>query len=536
MRTILVLSCCLAAVSGLPGAAAAEAPDSLALPGACAEALQLAYGFDHEAASAEFSKALETDPSCAMAHWGLALVAGPNINNPMMEEEASKLAFEESRKALALAEGVPPLERALIEALASRYQWPAPEDRHPLDVAYAAAMRGVWEAHPDDPDVGALYAESLMDVRPWDLWTADGKPQPGTDEIVSVLERVLAKHPEHRGANHFYIHTMEASPEPGRALPAADRLRRLSEPTSHLVHMPAHIDIRVGHYLDALLANERAVEIDRQSVAQGRGMGFYTLYRAHNLQFLAWAGMFLGRREESVRAIREMVKTVPDEMVAAYPDFLEGFLGAPYCVLVRFGMWDEILAEPPPPAGRPATAAFRLYARAIALSTKGETAGAAAEQQAFRDAVAAVPETATLGNNSVRTVLGVADEMIAGELAYRRGEYEESFAHLRKAIEREDGLRYDEPWGWMQPVRHALGALLLEQGRVEEAEAVYREDLRRHPENGWSLHGLAECLRRTGRDAEAAEVQKRFEAAWSHADIPLSASCFCRTGAVTAGH
>jgi len=529
MRTILLAGLLASTALAAPSPSRLEATTASAEARAkCAEGLALAYGFDHESAIEAFARAAELDPQCALAWWGQALAAGPNINNPAMEEEASKSAFEASRKALALAAKASPLERQLIEALARRYAWPAPADRKPLDRAYADAMRAAHAAYPDDPDVGALYAEALMDLRPWDLWTPDGRPQPGTEEVVAVLEAALATHPEHPGANHFYIHTMEMSPEPERALPAADRLRKAAQSTSHLVHMPAHIDMRLGHYWDAVQANERAIAIDRERVAAGKGLGFYTIYRAHNHQFLAWAAMFAGEKARAVRAIGEMVATMPDAIVDAYPDFLEGFLGSPYCVLVRFGMWDEILAAPEPPASRPATRAFRHYARGIALGTLGRLEEAAAEQQAFLAARAAVPKTATIGNNSVDAVLGVAEAMLAGELAYRRGQYDEAFALLREGVKRDDALRYDEPWGWLQPVRHALGALLLEQGRVEEAQQVYTEDLKRHPENGWALHGLAECLRRTGHPEEAAAVQARFEKAWAHADFKLEASCFCR--------
>jgi len=530
----LVVATVLSGCGGeLPAAPAADGlavtTESSEVRRLVAEGLALAYGFDHEAAIASFDQAIALDPECAMAHWGKALATGPNINNPAMEADASKSAAEESRQALALAGKATPLERALIEALVKRYAWPAPEDRKPLDRAYADAMRTVWKAHGDQPDVGALFAESLMDVRPWDLWTADGKPNPGTEELVAVLERVLTIAPQHAGANHFYIHTMEASPEPGKALDAANRLRaRGAQATSHLVHMPAHIDMRLGHYEDAAVCNEKAIEVDRANVAAGRGLGFYTIYRAHNHQFLAWASMYLGQKARSVAAIREMVATVPAEIVDAYPDFLEGYLGSPYCVLVRFGMWDEILAEKQPAANRPATTAFWRYGRAIALSTLGRTDEAAAEQKAFLAAKAAVPATALIGNNTVSDVLAVAESMIAGELAYRRGAYDEAFARLREGVARDDGLHYDEPWGWLQPVRHALGALLLEQGQVEEAEQVYRADLVHHPENGWALHGLAECLRRSDRADEAAKVQERFTRSWSHADIPLAASCYCR--------
>jgi tetratricopeptide (TPR) repeat protein len=399
-----------------------------------------------------------------------------------------------------------------------------------LDAAYAQAMREVWRRFPADAEVGALCAEALMDLHPWDLWTNQGQAKPWTPEIVEVLERVLALAPQHPLGNHLYVHAMEASNDPGRANAAADRLRTLVPGSSHLVHMPAHIDIRLGHYLEAIQANQRAIVVDQHRTEMVGAGGFYAIYRAHNYHFLAWAAMFDGASAVAMHAAREMVAGIPPELVQALPNFLDGFMAAPLHVMVRFGKWDDILDEPKPPAYEPATVAVWHYARGLAYSARNRVDEAKQELAEFERAFAAVPDDYTIGNNTSKTVLAVARPMLAGEIAYRLEKYDEAFARLREAVALDDALHYDEPWGWMQPARHALGALLLEQGRVEEAEAVYRRDLEQHPENGWSLFGLVECLRRTGRDAEADVAHARFRATWPRADVIVPGSCFCRTG------
>jgi tetratricopeptide (TPR) repeat protein len=487
-------------------------------------------GFNHEEAIRSFQSALGYDPTCAMAWFGIGLSFGPNINNPTMDEHGSQLAFDATRNALLYSEGRADVERELIEALAQRYAWPPPPDRSALDRAWADALRLVWQRHPHDADVGALFAEALLDLSPWDQWTKDGREQPRTREIVETLEAVLAESPRHVLANHAYIHALEASRHPERALASADLLRKLVPGAGHLVHMPAHIDIRLGHYEAAARANERAIEADLAYVERAGPGGFYAIYRAHNYQFLAWAEMFEGRGAAALAAAREMVRQIPTELVQGVPQFAESYLGTPYHVLVRFGRWKQILAEPEPPAWQLATRADWHYARGIALAALGRVEEATFEQVAFEGAAAKVPADYLHGNNSVAAVLAVAREMLAGELDYRRGMSESAFEHLRRAVELDDGLKYDEPWGWLMPARHPLGALLAEQGRWSEAESVYLADLEKHPENGWALFGLEECLRKQGREKEASGVRKRFERAWARADVELSGSCFCRTG------
>ena len=491
------------------------------------QGLVLYYGFNQDAAIASFARAAQLDTTCAMAWWGQAISAGPHINNPLMDEAAAERAWRATQRALALAGRASPLEQELIRAVAARYAWPNPTDRRSLDVAYADQMRKVWQVHPDDVDVGALFADAAMNLRPWDLWSPEGEPRPETPEIVATLERLLAMVPNHPMACHLYIHTMEASPTPGKALPAADVLRDRVPGAGHLMHMPAHIDIRLGHYHEAILANQKAVEVDKTWAYLG---GFYTVYRAHNYHFLAYAAMFDGQKDVAMKAARDMLEQVPLEFARAMPDFGDGFLAIPTHVMVRFGMWKEMLAEPKPPADLFVTVAFWHCGRTIALAALGRVDEATAEFAAFQKAFAAVPESRLIGNNPARTVLEVGLPMAEGELEYRRGHFDRAFELLRLAVSRDVALRYDEPWGWMMPARHSLGALLTEQKRFEEAEAVYRADLALHPDNGWALYGLAECLRLNGQADEAKAVDARFKSAWERSDVTIQASCYCGKG------
>ncbi len=497
------------------------------------QGLVLYWGFDHVEAERSFARAAELDPECAMAHWGRALSAGPNYNDPAMDEARNRAAHECLRRAQAHAGRCSAPEIALIEALSRRYAWPPPAERRSLDVAYSEALRKVWRAFPENADIGALFAESLMDLRPWDLWTKEGRPQPETPEILATLEAVLARHPDHPGANHLAVHAWEMSPTPEKALPAADRLRDLVPGAAHLLHMPAHIDLRLGHYDQAVRANQRAIESARARVARSGAGGLFAMYRAHNYHFLVYAAQFEGRSELALGNARELVAELPPEVVDEIPHVVEGFLATPLHVLIRFGRWREILREPEPPADRPGTIAYWHYARGLACSALGEIDQAAREQAAFERALEAVPEEYMIGNNKTRTVLAIGREMLAGELEYRRGRHDVAFAHLREAVRQDEALRYDEPWAWFQPAAHALGALLLEQGELVEAEQVYRHDLELHPENGWALLGLEECLRRSGRAQEADEVRSRFRESWARADVEITSSCYCRTGGVS---
>jgi tetratricopeptide (TPR) repeat protein len=492
--------------------------------------LTLAYGFAHQAAEREFRKAAEQDPQCAMAWWGVALVNGPHINFPLVPPDRAKTAWEALSKARSLAAGASPTERGLIDALGRRYAEHQPEDRRPLDEAYSGAMRELWRSNQSDADIGTLFAESMMDLRPWNLWTADGKPQPGTDEIVSTLERVLQIDPNHPGANHLFIHAIEGSPHPERSVKEADRLRDLVPGASHLVHMPAHIYARVGRWDDALGANARAIEADAAYRQANPNPGFYAMYMAHNQHFYAYAAMMTGQSAATLKAARAMTAAVPEEFLRDYGPAADGFMVFVPEALMRFGRWEEVLAEPPPRGSLPLSTALWRFTRAASLTALGRAKEASAEREAFRRAAGAVPKGWTFGNNSAADILSIASKVLDGEMAAKRDKFEESAKLLREAVAVEDRLRYDEPPDWMQPVRHTLGAVLLRAGKYAEAEKVYREDLVRYPENGWSLFGLGRALRLQKKDAEAGSVEERFARIWSRADVRLGSTCYCQPG------
>ncbi|QOJ01847.1 MAG: hypothetical protein HRU70_03205 [Phycisphaeraceae bacterium] len=492
------------------------------------QGLTWAYAFNHDEAIRSFTEAARLDPSCAMAWWGIALAHGPHINNPAMSPEASAAAWDAIQRAMALRGHASPVERALIEALATRYAEPAPDDRAPLDRAYADAMRAVWHAHRADGDVGTLFAEAMMDLRPWDLWTQAGDPNEGTPEIVATLEAVLALDPDNPGANHLYIHAMEASRSPERALHAADRLRTLVPASGHLVHMPSHIDARLGQWTKASEANEAAIRADADYRRLVPRQGFYRVYMAHNHHFLAWASMMEGRRQAALDAAREMVRSIPDESLDAAAPMFDPVMAIVYDVQKRFGMWDELLAEPGPDPRLPITGAMWRFSRGLAHAAAGDPAKARHEQRLFREAVERIPGDAFMYNNTPAAVMGIAQAMLEGEIAYAEGDPERAIQHLTHAVALEDQLRYMEPAEWIQPVRHALASVLIAQRRLADAEAVLREDLRRNPGNGWSLIGLVKCLEADpARASEAADARARLDRAWARADIRPSMPCLC---------
>jgi tetratricopeptide (TPR) repeat protein len=495
------------------------------------QGLGFLHGFNHRAAIRAFQQAAELDPECAMAHWGVALACGPHINFTAVPPPEAELAWKELGLAQKNSGNASPVERALTEALAKRYANPQPEDRSGLDRAYADAMREVWKNFPKDPDVGALFAEAMMDLRPWDQWTADGKPQPGTDEILATLDAVLKLNPNHPLANHLYIHALEASPNPERASAAADRLRNLQPGLAHNVHMPSHIDIRTGQWLKAVDTNVKAVEADqRYRKIFGPAKGFLNVYIAHNRHMLAYAAMMTGQRDLAMKHIRAMVAKMPADFLEENALQAEGFLAMPLEVMVRFGLWDEILAEPEHYSDKMwFTRAFHHAARAIAYAAKGDTASARKAQTVFIERAKLVPKEASLGNNSCEALLGVVTPMVEGEILVAEGKVDTGIEQLRAAIQKEDALKYDEPPGWLIPVRHSLGAVLMKRHRFAEAEQVYRDDLARLPENGWSLLGLTESLRKQKKNPEeVAQTQAKFEKVWAKADMPIKSSCFCQ--------
>jgi tetratricopeptide (TPR) repeat protein len=494
------------------------------------QGLAFLYGFNQDEAIRSFDRAAELDPACAMAHWGIAYANGPHINNMEVAPERSEAAWQALQRALEHSAAGSEEERVLIAALATRYAWPQPEDRAPLDAAYATAMREVWQAHPDDADIGALYAEALMNEHPWDLWENDGRARPWTAGIVSVLEQTLDLEPEHPLALHLYIHAVEASQEPQLADEAADRLRTMMPGLGHMVHMPSHIDVRRGRWEEAITANTLAMEADHRYRELSPDQDFYRLYMAHNHHMRAFAAMMVGRSELALRSVREMVDEFPAEWLEANASWADGWVAMPIEALMRFGKWEEILQEPELPEYLPLSRALRLYARGVAYAAMSKVDEARAEQAEFHEARALVPEEAIFGNNSAHDLLDVAEALLEGEILYRAGKQDEGFAALREAVRREDALSYDEPPDWIQPVRHALGAALLQSGKWSEAEEVFRTDLERLPGNGWSLYGLGRALRFQEKSEEANSVEAEFERVWANSDIQIASPCFCQSG------
>ncbi len=517
--------------------------------------LNWCFGFHHEEAGSCFEKALQADPNCAMAHWGVAYAAGPNYNfpwdlmDPTSKAAALARAYDAACAARALTDGVTAQERALIDALAARYPQRAPiDDQNPWNDAFADAMRLAHHAHPDDLDLRCVFAEAILNRTPWRMWDLrSGQPAPGagtleTCDLLDSAFRDLPSAMHHPGLLHLHVHLMEMSPHPEAALVSGDRLREVSPDMGHLAHMPTHIDIQCGHYRDAMHWNQKAIIADRKFYDRAGPMNFYSGYRIHNYHFAAYGAMFLGQYAPAIAAADELIETMPEAFLRIpsppMADFFEGYVSIRQHVLIRFGKWREIIAQDLP-ADRELycnTVAMMHYAKGVAHAALGEVAAAEAEQALFRAAAQRVPSTRQIHNVPCAQLLAIAEQMLEGEIAYRHGDYDAAFARLRAAIALEDDLPYDEPWGWMQPIRHALGALLLEQGRTAEAEAVYREDLglggalpraQIHPDNLWALRGLLDCLDRRGETAEAALIRQRVDFAAARADMPVPVSCFC---------
>jgi tetratricopeptide (TPR) repeat protein len=517
-----------------------------------------AYAFNHGEAVNCFEKALGIDPALAMARWGIAYAIGPNYNKAWEAfdpvDRAASLARARMELSLAADGRADAADRGLIEALTTRFTTDDPEDLDALVAghhAYADAMAELAAAYPGDMDVQALAADALVNVTAWALWdTRTGDPAPGSRviEAKGILDAGLATDAgrSHPGLLHIYLHTMEMSAHPEEALPAADLLRDLVPDAGHLQHMPTHIDVLCGDYRSSVESNLTAVRADRKFVEREGPLNYYSLYRAHDLHFVVYSAMFSGQSRIALAAADELAGQLTPALLSIesppMADWLEAFVPLRVHVLIRFGRWDELIAEPLP-ADRElycVTAAIIHYGRGVAHAAKGQLPQAHSEREAFTAAAAAVPDSRWLFNNSCADILAVAAAMLEGEIAYRDGRVDEAFEHLRRAIELADNLAYDEPWGWMQPVRHAYGALLLEQGRVEEAASVYAADLGldptlsrpcQHPGNLWSLHGYRECLQRLGRTAEAAIIGHQLELAKARADVPIAASCACRLDA-----
>jgi tetratricopeptide (TPR) repeat protein len=474
------------------------------------QGLRLTYALNHEEALNSFHTAIAHDSSCAMCWWGVANALGPNINAPM-DSSAAKPAYDAITRAAELAASVTPREQALIAAAAKRYAATPPANRAPLDSAYANAMRNVARTFPQDPDAQTLYAEALMDLSPWNYWTDRGRtPRPGTDETIQTLERTIRANPSHPGACHYYIHIVEASRDPARAVPCADRLAKLMPGAGHLVHMPSHIYMRTGRYDLVTAHNHDAVHEDERFIQDRRPTGFYPFtYYPHNYHML-WAGlMMLGKGDEALAASRKIVAVVPADVVMKVPQ-LEYFMPTPYFSLARFGRWDELLREPTPRAELKYTTGMWHYTQGLAHAAKGH---ADVAQQALDRAAAiasALPAEQPAGINSAKALLAVAQQHLSAKIAAVRGDTAAAIATLTKAIEAEDALTYDEPPAWYQPLRQELGALQLAAGQPAAAERAYREDLEYWPNTGWALKGLAQSLRAQKKNSEAAAVEKRI--------------------------
>ncbi len=486
----------------------------------------LMWGFNHDEATRSFARAAQLDPHCAACFWGVSLTVGPNYNLPFLSRERAAVAFEARRRAESEAAHASPVERALIAALARRYPDARPLDPNtalPVLTQYANAMQAVAQSFPDDLAVQTLHAESLMNLHAWKLWNPDGTPAPGTAEVLAVLEGVLARDPRHPGANHYYVHAMEASPHPERAVTAAERLRELVPGAGHLVHMPAHIFQRIGRYEDAAQANRLAARADVRYYASTRPPDYYpVMYTAHNYQFLAYSAAMEGRRAETIDAVEHSRSAVSDAMLMEMPG-TDWYVAEWYTARVRFGVWDDLLRAAEPDSRLPGLLGGWLYGRAMAQAATGHLADARELLTRLNGLARGLPADTPAGQNQLRDVLAVAAPMVEARIARAEGRPADEVAWLRKAVAAEDRISYDEPRDWFTPTRQSLGAALLRSGQPREAEAAFREDLMQNPGNGWALHGLRAALEAQGRHAEAAGVARELEAAWRHADIAVTA-------------
>ncbi|MDG1873170.1 MAG: hypothetical protein P8J27_04615 [Mariniblastus sp.] len=490
------------------------------------QALTWAFAFNHDEAIRSLMRAANQDPTCPMPWWGIAYCEGPNYNSPITPER-SKAAFYAIENAKSRIENASDVERALIEALSKRYTFPAAEDRQPLDQAYANAMGEVWKAYPQDADVGTLYAESLMMLRPWKLYTTDGEPVEDTDKIVSTLESVLKLQPDHPGANHLYVHAMEPSRSPEKALKAAHALDDLIPGSGHLLHMPSHIYVRTGLWNEAIEQNVKALDADQKYIKLSPQQGMQYMYMIHNSHMLAYAAMMSGREKEAMSAARHMWEQTPDAIITKMGSFFDRWMCSVYDVQKRFGRWDEIIAEPAPPETLPVTTAIWRAHRAIAFAAKKDFANAEIEYTKFRNARSAIPlEVLEMGGMDDR-FLEVSDLFIRGEIALQKERWTLATELLTDAATIESTLAYGEPPQWLQPIRHTLGAVYLATHQYAKAEKCYREDLEKWPNNGWSLFGLSKALKGIGKTKAADEALAKFEKHWAKADDPLTTSCKC---------
>ncbi|MEM1369903.1 MAG: hypothetical protein AAGG02_18235 [Cyanobacteria bacterium P01_H01_bin.15] len=492
------------------------------------QGLRLTYAFNHSEALRAFKEAARIDPDNAMAYWGWALVLGPNLNLPMVSEVVPQ-AYEAIQRAVAIKDNVSPRERDYIEALANRYSKDPEADRTSLDLGYARAMGELVERYPDDLDAATLYAAALMNLSPWDYWNLDGSPKENTEELLNTLQSVVERNPRHPGALHYYIHAVEAR-HPERGERYADMLGALMPGAGHLVHMPSHIYMRLGRFGDSYEANRRAVEADESYITQCHAQGIYPLnYYPHNIHFMTWSAMMQGRPNKALDAARKIIEKVPPEIASSKNTWglYETFLSQPYFVMIRFGMWEAMLAEPKPDLESFYMSGIWHYGRALADIYSDKLVDAHQELVLLSSAQEAMLESGRyIGFGSAEVLLMIAKEIVMGEIAHTEGRNLEGLAHLERAVRLEDTLRYNEPPDWYFPVRHFLGAMLLDIGRPSEAEVVYAADLRKNPENGYSLFGLKRALELQGKRDDAEAVKERWESAWAGATHELTSSRF----------
>ncbi len=488
------------------------------------QGLTLVFAFNHEEAARAFRRAAELDPQSAMPYWGIALALGPCINLDV-DPPREKAAYEAVQKAMSLAAGVTESERGYIEALARRYSVDPKIDLKKLDVDYAHAMRELSKRYPDDLDAATLYAESLMDLHPWKLWSLDGRPAEGTEEIVAVLESVLRRDPYHIGANHYYVHAVEASTHPERALASARRLETLAPAAGHLVHMPAHIYMRVGDYPAAARSNALAAEIDRVYLRDSGTMGsmYDILYYAHNLHFLAAAHCMAGRFTDAKRAADELVAHI-GPMAIRDMSMAEPYIPTPIFVLLRFHRWDEVLKLPPPDSNLAMTTAFWHFARGSAAAAKGQIGMAESERRTLEAARRETPADMEFSaySNKAQAFLDLAANILDARIATAHGDGERAIEYWKSAVRIQDRLYYGEPPEWFYPVRESLGSALLQNGQADKAEAVFRADLEQYPRNPRSLFGLLKCLEAQKKTSDAEWLRREFETAWKNADGTLA--------------
>ena len=490
--------------------------------------MRLIWAFNHDEATRSFAKAATIDPTCASCYWGAALTLGPNYNMPMMSSARGRVGWEAVRKAEANARRATPVERDLIAAVGKRYRGNGevdPSNSKPLLGAYVEAMKQVAAKYPNDLDVQTMYAEALMNTNPWKLWNADGTQNPGTQQILDALQYVLKRDPRHPGANHYYIHAIEASPHPEQALPSAEALNGMMPAAGHLEHMPAHILQRVGRYEAAAEANRKGAAADLAYLKETAPPDYYPMYLIHNFQFLGSAAGMEGRRAETIAALKEARAHIPDQLLFGMPglDWSASFI---YDGYTKFGMWDDMLREAAPSPKLPGATISYLQSRATALAATGKIAEARAELAKADGLIAAVPAEATQGNNAAKPLYEIGQLKAQARVASAEGKRDDAIRLLTEAVGLEDKLAYNEPNDMIFPTRHLLGAELLAAGKPAEAEAVYREDLKRHPNNGWAFLGLSQALAAQKKDADATAARKSFEEAWQKADVQLTASAY----------